>query len=59
MFHICMKDCGHDSPRANLTDWQVMSPTGPISPRSLLGARILREIPEETREELRALKRNG
>ncbi len=46
-------------PLANLTDWQVMSPTGPISPRSLLGARILREIPEEAREELRALKRNG
>jgi len=46
-------------PLASLTDWIVMCPAGNMTPRSLLGARILREIPEQTKEELRALKRDG
>jgi uncharacterized protein YegJ (DUF2314 family) len=41
---------------AALTDWMIICPAGNMTPRSLLGARILRSIPEEAKVELRALK---
>jgi hypothetical protein len=40
-----------------LTDWLIISPTGSITPRSTLPARLLREIPEQARRELIELKR--
>ena len=41
-----------------LVDWTILSPEGDMTPRSLLGARRLRELPAELRDELIALKRN-
>ena len=40
-----------------LADWTILSPEGDMTPRSLLGARRLRELPAESRDELIALKR--
>ena len=40
-----------------LADWTILSPEGDITPRSLLGARRLREMAPERRDELTAMKR--
>ncbi len=41
---------------ADLTDWMILCPAGNMTPRSLLGARVLRSIPDEAKVELRALR---
>jgi hypothetical protein len=40
-----------------LADWTILSPEGDMTPRSLLGARRLRELPAEARDEMITLKR--
>jgi hypothetical protein len=40
-----------------LADWRILSPEGDMTPRSSLGARRLRELPPQARDEMIALKR--
>jgi uncharacterized protein YegJ (DUF2314 family) len=44
-----------NQPLSRLTDWTILSPAGDMTPRSLLAARRLRELPEEARIEIMAL----
>ncbi len=46
-------------PLSSLTDWIVICPAGNMTPRDLGGARLLRSLPDEAKEQLRALKRDG
>jgi hypothetical protein len=40
-----------------LADWTILSPEGDITPRSLLGARRLRDLSPDARDEMVAVKR--
>ncbi len=42
-----------------LTDWQILTPLGPINPRQTLAARLIRERRSELRDMLRAARATG
>jgi uncharacterized protein YegJ (DUF2314 family) len=44
-----------NQPLSRLSDWTILSPAGDMTPRSLLAARRLRELPDEARIEIMAL----
>jgi uncharacterized protein YegJ (DUF2314 family) len=44
---------------ANLSDWTIFTPAGPINPRSMLPARAIRAHREEFRKVMRASRQNG
>jgi hypothetical protein len=48
-----------ERPLEYLTDWTLMTPAGPITPRSMIGARLLREHADEIRAAMAAARQGS
>ena len=48
-----------ERPLEYLTDWMLMTPAGPITPRSMIGARLLREHADEIRAAMAAARQGS